>query len=179
MKPLRTIIIFGSLAIILGFGIIQGRKKARAHVNYITAVEDHPLTCWTCHIYTQKDNFIAKMMNEKYISPYNISLSPDGSRLYVVGQESNQLLVVDPAESKVLERIEVGNRPHSVAVNQDHTTAYVSNQWSDNIYVIDLGKGQVTDTISGGSGPAGTSQARCLQAKGNPVRGRAPAQESR
>jgi len=157
MKHVRTIIIFGSIAIILGFGIIQGRKKARAHVNYITAVDDHPITCWTCHIYTQKDNFIARMMNEMYISPYTISLSPDGTRLYVVAQESNQLLVVDPVENKVLERIEVGNRPHSVVVSQDNGTAYVSNQWSDNIYVIDLEMGLVKDTISGGSGPAGVA----------------------
>ena len=64
MKYLRKILIFGTLVIILGVGIYLGRNAARKHVNYITAVEDHPLTCWSCHVYTQKDNFIAKMMNE-------------------------------------------------------------------------------------------------------------------
>ncbi len=155
MKGLKSIIIFGSIGIILAVGAVLGHKRARVHVNYITAVDDHPITCWTCHIYTQKDNFIASMLNEVYISPYNISLSPDGEKLYVVGQESNQLLVVDPVESKVLKKIEVGNMPHSVEVNQDHNTAYVSNQWADNVYVIDLEEGRVKDTLAGGSGPAG------------------------
>ncbi len=60
MKPIRTIVIFGSIAILLGFGLVHGHKTARTHVNYITAVEDHPITCWSCHLYKQKDNFIAK-----------------------------------------------------------------------------------------------------------------------
>jgi len=86
MKNLRSIIFFGALAFILGFGILFGGKIARTHVNYMTAVEDHPITCWTCHIYTQKDNLIAKRMNEVYMSPYNLAFSPDGDWLYVVGQ---------------------------------------------------------------------------------------------
>ncbi len=155
MKYLRPILIFGTLAIILGVVIYLGRIKARKHVNYITAVEDHPLTCWTCHVYTQKDNFIAKMMNEVYISPYNLSISPDGNRLYVVAQESNQLIVVDPSAGVLLDQIDVGNRPHTVVLGQDNNTAFISNQWSDNIFVINLAEGRVTDTIVGGSGPAG------------------------
>ncbi len=148
-------LLFGSIALLMGLGVYVGRKKAREHVNFMTAVEDHPTTCRTCHLYTQKDNFLARIMHEDYISPYNLALSPDGSRLYVVGQESNQLLVVDPAKGNVLQRIEVGIRPHSVAVTPDNKKAYVTNQWSDNIYVIDLEKGRVADTVAGGSGPAG------------------------
>ncbi len=155
MKPIRTIVIFGSIAILLGFGLVHGHKTARTHVNYITAVEDHPITCWSCHLYKQKDNFIAKLINEEYISPYNLSLSQYCNMLFVVGQESNQLLVVDLRESKVVEKIDVGNRPHTVVLSQDEKTAYVSNQWSDNLFVIDLDKFRVTDTLTGGSGPAG------------------------
>ncbi|MCK4748555.1 MAG: beta-propeller fold lactonase family protein [Bacteroidales bacterium] len=155
MKHLRTIIVFGSIAIILAFSIVYGGKKARTHVNYITAVEDHPITCWSCHLYKQKDNFLARMINEDYVSPYNLSLSRDGDQLYVVGQESNQLLVVDPHKGTVVEKIDVGNRPHTVALSRDEKTAYVSNQWSDNIFVINLEEARITDTLSGGSGPAG------------------------
>ncbi len=98
-KP-RKFLIFGVIAVVLAFGIMLGKKKARAHVNYKTAVDDHPLTCWTCHIYTQKDNFIARMMNETYISPYNLAISGDGNSLYVIGQESKQLLVVNTPSLK-------------------------------------------------------------------------------
>ncbi len=154
MKQLRTFILFGSIAIFFAFCIVYGGKRARVHVNYITATEDHPIKCWSCHLYTQKDNFLARIINEDYISPYKLSLSFDGDQLYVVGQESNQLLVVDPQAGKVIDKIEVGNRPHSVTLSKDDNTAYVSNQWSDNIFVINLDKGFITDTLSGGAGPA-------------------------
>ena len=81
MMRLKPIIIYGSIAIVVAFGLLMGHRAARAHVDWITAVDDHPYTCWTCHVYTQKDNFIAKVMNETYVSPYNLTLSPDGSRL--------------------------------------------------------------------------------------------------
>jgi len=155
MNRFKPYIIFGSIAIVVSFGLLLGHRAARAHVNWITAVDDHPYTCWTCHVYTQKDNFIARMMNETYVSPYNLTLSPDGSRLYVVGQESNQVVVVDPMAGKVIEKIDVGERPHTIALSPDGQSAYVSNQWANNIYRIDLEESRITDTLAGGSGPAG------------------------
>ena len=155
MRKLRPILIFGAIGIVVTGGLIFGFRLARSHVNYITAVENHPITCWRCHIYTQQDNLIARMLNETYVSPYNLSISADGERLYVVGQESNRLLVVNPENGKVLEKIEVGQRPHTVALSPDGHMAYVSNQWADNIYLIDLDAARVVDTLSGGAGPSG------------------------
>ena len=155
MNRLKPIVIYGSIALFVAIGLLMGHKAARTHVNWVTAVDDHPYTCWTCHVYTQKDNFIAKVMSETYVSPYTLTLSSDGSRLYVVGQESNQLVVVDAEAGKVLEKIGVGERPHTIALSPDGLSAYVSNQWADNIYRIDLMESRITDTLSGGSGPAG------------------------
>jgi len=101
------------------------------------------------------DNLLNKMLNETYVSPYNLAISESGDRLYVVGQESNQLVVVDPEAGKVLEKIGVGERPHSVVLSRDGRSAFVSNQWADNIFEIDLASGEVIDTLQGGSGPAG------------------------
>jgi YVTN family beta-propeller protein len=155
MIRLKPILIFGSIGIVVAAGVIFGHRTARAHVNYMTAAEDHPVTCWTCHIYTQQDNLFAKMLHETYVSPYNLSISEDGSRLYVIAQESNQLVVVDPANGSVLDKIDVGERPHTVVLGKDGQTAYVSNQWADNIYLIDLDASRVTDTLKGGAGPSG------------------------
>ena len=69
MRKLRPILIFGAIGIVVTGGLIFGHRIARSHVNYITAVDDHPITCWTCHIYTQQDNLIARMLNETYVSP--------------------------------------------------------------------------------------------------------------
>jgi len=155
MIRLKPILILGSIGIVVATGLIFGNRAARAHVNYMTAVDDHPIKCWTCHAYTQKDNVIAKMLHETYVSPYNLAVSEDGSRLYVLGQESNQLLVVDPEAGSIVTKIEVGNKPHTVVLSKDGQTAYVSNQWADNIYLIDLEESRISDTLVGGSGPAG------------------------
>jgi YVTN family beta-propeller protein len=155
MIRVKPLIIFGTIAMVIAAGVISGSRWAREHVNYMTAVDDHPTACWRCHIYTQKDNFIARMINETYVSPYNLAISEDGNTLYVVGQESNELLVVDPAADRVLQRIQVGERPHSVALGKDEQTAFVSNQWADNIFLIDLNDLRVKDTLTGGAGPAG------------------------
>lgn len=149
-----VIVFFGALALLI---IFPGHKWARKHVNYNTAVEDHPLNCISCHLYTQKDGFFSKLVNRKYLSPFNLAVSKDGKRLYVVAQEANSLLVVDAETKKVLNRIGVGNLPHSVALSNDGQKAFVSNQWEDNVSVVDLASSKVTDTLKTGNGPAGLS----------------------
>ena len=61
MIRMKGILISGAIILVIGAVLIFGRPWARDHVNYMTAAEDHPLTCWTCHLYTQKDNVIAKL----------------------------------------------------------------------------------------------------------------------
>ena len=153
-RIISVIVFFSVLGLIIYF---PGRKWARGHVNYMTAVEDHPLNCLSCHVYTQKNGFISKLVNRKYLSPFNLTVSKDGDRLYVVAQEDNSLLVVDPQKRKVLKKISVGNLPHSVILSKDGQKAYVSNQWSDNVSVIDLAASKVVDTLKTGNGPAGLS----------------------
>ena len=141
---------------VVAAGLILGHRAARAHVNYITAVDDHPVACWSCHLYMEAgDNLLNKMLNKTYVSPYNLAISESGDRLYVVGQESNQLLVVDTETGKVLDKIGVGERPHTIVLSRDGRSAYVSNQWADNIYEINLVDDLVSDTLIGGAGPAG------------------------
>jgi len=155
MIRIKHILIIGSIALAIGAIWIFGGRWARAHVNYITAVDDHPITCWTCHVYTQQDNVIARMMSETYVSPYKMDISEDGNTLYIVGQESNELVLVDAPAGKVLDKIQVGLKPHSVTLSPDGHSAFVSNQWADNIYQIDLDSRRIVDTLVGGSGPAG------------------------
>ncbi len=155
MIRMKGILISGAIILAIGAVLIFGGRWARGHVNYMTAAEDHPRTCWSCHIYTQRDNFIAKLMNETYVSPYKLDISQDGSTLFIVGQESNELVVVNTETAKVLEKIPVGLKPHTVILSPDGKSAYVSNQWADNIFRIDLENSKVVDTLVGGAGPAG------------------------
>jgi YVTN family beta-propeller protein len=153
-RIITVIVFFLILGLIVFF---PGRKWARGHVNYMTAVDDHPLNCFSCHVYTQKNGFISKLVNRKYLSPFNLAVSKDGNRLYVVAQESDALLVVDAANHKVLNKIDVGRLPHSVVLSSDGQKAYVSNQWADNVSVIDLASSKVVDTLNTANGPAGLS----------------------
>ena len=130
-------------------------RWARGHVNHITAVEDHPLNCMSCHLYTRKTGLIPKLIYADYYSPFNLALSEDGRKLYVVAEENNTLLVVDTERKKVLHKIKVGIRPHSVVLDKAERKAYVSNQWADNVSVIDLNEMKITGLLGTGNGPAG------------------------
>lgn len=153
-RVLSVLLFFSVLGLIIFF---PGRKWAKYHVNSKTAVDDHPLNCLSCHLYTQKSGLISKLVNRKYLSPFNMAVSKDGDRLYVIAQDDNSLLVVDTEKKKVLKKISVGNLPHSVILSIDGQWAYVSNEWSDDVSVIDLSILKVVDTLKTGNGPAGLS----------------------
>ena len=135
----------------------KAHKWSRAHVNYITATEDHPLKCTSCHLYRNQSNLVAKLTSADYYSPFNMAVSADGNRLFITAEEGNALLIADTKKGKVIKKILVGEHPHSVVLSQDEKLAYVTNQWSDNVFVIDLGQAKVIDTIGTGGGPAGIS----------------------
>ena len=150
-----------SVLVVSGLAIyFIGGRVARTHVNYITAVEDHPLKCSSCHLYTSKNRLVRKLIDADYLSPFNLAVSADGNRLYVVAQDANALLVVDPQRQKVINKIIVGEQPHSVVLAGNGQRAFVSNEWSDNVSVIDLAASKVIDTLKTGNGPAGLSLSR-------------------
>jgi YVTN family beta-propeller protein len=162
-KMKRLLLVTG---IIVALGLIvyfPGKNWARGHVNFKTAVDDHPLLCTNCHLHIHKNSPFSKLDYKEYLSPLNLAVSADGRILYVVAQDANQLLVADAEQRKVLRKIPVGDKPHSVILDKENKTAYVSNQWSDFVSVIDLNTLQVTDTLKTGNGPAGLS----LSANGN------------
>ncbi len=155
MKKAKLLIIIGVIFVLGLLIYFPGHKAARTHVNYITAVDDHPLLCTSCHLYTSEKKWISKIINEDYYSPFNMAVSNDGSRLYVVAQDVDELMVVDTEKKIVLNKINVGVHPHSVILNKDGSIAYVSNEWSDNLSVIDLETSKVIDTLHTGNGPSG------------------------
>ncbi len=157
MNSKRTYFILGFVVVIAILLAFPGRKMARQHVNHMTAVEDHPLKCTSCHLHMIDEGPIAKWNHKDYFSPFNLAVSGDGKTLYVVAQEAGELMVVDAENRKVLQHIRVGEHPHSVVLSDDERKAFVSNQWSDNVMIVDLANTRVTDTISTGNGPSGLS----------------------
>ena len=162
-RHIKIIVIAGIVLITAVILSSHFLRWAREHVNYETAVEDHPLECMSCHLYIKKSAIISKFADANYYSPLNLTLSRDGKTLYVVAEEGNALLIVDAGKQRVDHRIKVGDRPHSVILDKEGKKAFVSNKWSDNISVIDLSTFSVEDTLITGNGPAGLS----LSADGN------------
>lgn len=146
------IIIAGILFAII---MVAGYRWSNQHVSYITAGQPHPLGCVSCHVYTQRSGLAARLFNQNYLSPLNMAISQDGSRLYVTAQEGDALLVVDPTDGQVLSKIEVGKRPHSIILSQDGKIGYVSNQWSNTVSVVNLEEDSLVSTLAVGSGPSG------------------------
>jgi YVTN family beta-propeller protein len=153
----KVLLVTGILFVLGQIVVIPGKKWARGHVNYQTAVSDHPLLCTNCHLHMHKNSPFSRLDYIDYLSPMNLAVSADGKTLYVVAQDANQVLVTDAIKGKVVKKIPVGNKPHSVILDRENKKAYVSNQWSDFVSVIDLGSLTVTDSLSTGNGPAGMS----------------------
>jgi YVTN family beta-propeller protein len=102
-----------------------------------------------------KNKLITKMINADYYSPFNLAVDRNEKWLYVVAQDTDELLVVDLETMVVVTKIKVGKHPHTVILDKAGERAYVSNEWSDDISVINLALLEVVDTIPTGNGPAG------------------------
>ena len=79
--------------------------------------------------------------------PAGLALNRSGSRLYVTGNLTNALLVVDLSTKKVGATISVGNKPYCCAVSDDEKTVYISNWGEDSVAVVDLVAGHARANI--------------------------------
>lgn len=155
MTTRRIIIFLAAAALVFFLAAVPGRKWARGHVNYKTAVEDHPLLCTNCHLYITKNKVVRQLVNTRYQSPLNIAVTADGKTILATAQDGNAVIVADAEKRKTIKSIKVGNKPHSIVIDKKGEKAYVSNQWSDFISVIDMQNLAVCDTLPCGNGPAG------------------------
>jgi DNA-binding beta-propeller fold protein YncE len=91
--------------------------------------------------------------------PHGMAFLPDG-RIVVTTEGSDRLLVVDVAQGKVLQRIEVGGGvAHMVAASPDGRIAWVTNISAGTLEKVDLEAGKVTGTIETGAGAEGVGVA--------------------
>ena len=70
--------------------------------------------------------------------PFDVALSSDGQRAYIVYLGSGDMSVIELASRTVLAHLEVGDGPRGIMLTPDERTAYVANSLSDDVSVIDL-----------------------------------------
>ena len=97
---------------------------------------------------------------QHYFTPVAAKFSADGTKLYVVCEDDDSLLVVDLSTQQVVGKTKVGQKPKDVAVSPDGKTLYVSNEWSDTVSELDSATLQVLRTLPTGWGPVGLATDR-------------------
>jgi YVTN family beta-propeller protein len=117
--------------------------------------------CQPCHIEKHSHEEVLTLgytmpkADRLYITPVNLAITRDGSRLFVVCEHSNSLIFVDLEEGRVLDEVSVGHRPQDVAVSPDGRTLYVTNRFDASVTVVDAVSRSVLRTISVGHEPHG------------------------
>ncbi len=81
-----------------------------------------------------------------YASPVEVLFSPDGTRLYVLCQQSEEVRVLDAASNAVIKNIAVGRVPRGFSLSPHGDRLFVANTWDDTLSVIDTGKLEVVAT---------------------------------
>jgi len=69
-------------------------------------------------------------------NPRTIAFSPNGSRVYVTCQDSNELWVIEAAARTVARKIAVGHRPYGVAVEPANGHIVVSNEGDGTVWLL-------------------------------------------
>ena len=84
-----------------------------------------------------------------------IALSPDGSMLAVVNNDSRSVTLIDLPGGEMYAEIIVGKDPQTISIDSSGAKAFVANRFEDTISVIDLNDLRVTATISVPDEPIG------------------------
>ena len=92
--------------------------------------------------------------SEDYASPLEVLLSPDGARLYVLCQQSEEVRVLDASTYAVIKNIAVGRVPRGLSLSPDGARLFVTNSWDDTMSVIDTKTLAVAATWPVGAEPS-------------------------
>ena len=97
---------------------------------------------------------------QDYASPLEVLLSPDGKRLYVLCQQSEEVRVLDATSFAVIRKIAVGQVPRGFSLSVSGDRLFVTNSWDDTLSVIDTGTLAVVATWPVGAEPSSVVEDR-------------------
>jgi YVTN family beta-propeller protein len=85
--------------------------------------------------------------------PMGLAVNSSTGRIYVSNAESDNVSVIDDANSTVIATIPVGHTPRGIAVNAKENRVYVANSGSNEVTVIDGESNEVIATVAVGEEP--------------------------
>ncbi len=89
-----------------------------------------------------------------YASPVELLFSPDGARLYVLCQQSDEVRVLDAKSDAAIKSITVGRVPRGFSLSASGDRLFVANSWDDTVSIIDTKSLAITATWPVGSEPS-------------------------
>ena len=89
--------------------------------------------------------------------PYAITVTPDGSLLYVTHTDASTVTVINTVSNSLIATIAVGMFPFGIAASPDGKQVYVANDGSNTVSVINVASNTVVATIPVGSYPEDVS----------------------
>ncbi|HKN21572.1 MAG TPA: hypothetical protein VJX73_09150 [Terracidiphilus sp.] len=95
-----------------------------------------------------------------YASPLELLPSPDGARLYVLCQQSEEVRVLDASTYAPIKSIAVGRVPRGIALSAAGDRLFVTNSWDDTLSVIDTQNLTTVSTWPVGAEPSGVVEDR-------------------
>ncbi len=95
-----------------------------------------------------------------YVSPVELLYSPDGARLYVLCQGTDEVRVLNAATYAEIKRVPVGHIPRGFSFSPDGARLFVANTWDDTISIIDTKSLAVTATWAVGAEPSSVVEDR-------------------
>jgi YVTN family beta-propeller protein len=95
-----------------------------------------------------------------YSSPVEMLFSPDGARLYVLCQGTDEVRVLDASTYAEIKKIRVGHIPRGFSFSPDGARMFVANTWDDTISVIGTKALEVSATWPVGAEPSNVVEDR-------------------
>ena len=93
-----------------------------------------------------------------YKSPYQLLASNDGSKVFVLNHESDEIMVIKTSDGTLDETYPVGTSPNSMVLSPDQKTLYIGcGGYEGKIEKLNLETGKVEGSVPGGHTPCGMS----------------------
>lgn len=91
----------------------------------------------------------------RYKNPLRLRFRPNSNELWVTGEASETVMIVNTETSTVVAEIVVGGHPTDVAFSPAGDRAYVSNRLDDSVCVVDAERRELITTVPVGDEPHG------------------------
>ena len=155
MRLRRLLVLFVatvcSLVLVGGFGYFAWAKP---HMDKMSAGNPLPrFACTSCHLRSVSPHNFAKGI--AYPSPAAMALAPDGRRLYVTCEDTEEIAVLGPEEGKLLRKFPLKGRPHGVAMSPDGSRLFVSLRGEDRLVAVEISSGKEVASVPVGKRPCG------------------------